>query len=247
MAASELLADAARIRRLRARLLSWYDLHKRQLPWRDVADPYQVWISEIMLQQTRVEQMRGYFERFVAAFPTVEALAGAPEEAVLKAWEGLGYYARARNLQAAARKLVAEFDGQLPQTREQLLELPGIGPYTAGRGQQHRLRPRPPGSRRQRHPRPLQVAARRGGSTQGRGEDAPDRRGGAPAGPGQGRRFQPGPDGARGPRLHAVAAPLRRTALWRGFAPPAGSSTIRRACRSRRAGRSALTTRWLPA
>ena len=114
MAAPELLADAARIERLRARLLAWYGLNKRQLPWREVGDPYQVWISEIMLQQTRVEQMRGYFERFVAAFPTLEALAEAPEEAVLKAWEGLGYYARARNLQAAARKVVAEFDGQLP-------------------------------------------------------------------------------------------------------------------------------------
>ena len=84
-----------------------------------------------MLQQTRVEQMRGYFERFVAAFPTLQALAEAPEEAVLKAWEGLGYYARARNLQAAAKKVMAELDGQLPRTPEQLLELPGIGPYTA--------------------------------------------------------------------------------------------------------------------
>ena len=131
MAESELLADAGQIRRLRARLLAWYGLHKRQLPWRAAADPYQVWVSEIMLQQTRVEQMRGYFERFVAAFPTLESLAEAPEGAVLKAWEGLGYYARARNLQAAARKVMAEFDGQLPQNLEQLLELPGIGPYTA--------------------------------------------------------------------------------------------------------------------
>ena len=152
MAGSELLADAARIRRLRARLLAWYGLNKRQLPWRDVGDPYQVWISEIMLQQTRVEQMRGYFERFVAAFPTLEALAEAPEEAVLKAWEGLGYYARARNLQAAAKKVVAELDGQLPRT-------PGAAPRAAGdrplhrrRGQQHRLRRRPPRARRQRHP-----------------------------------------------------------------------------------------------
>ncbi|MCY3762472.1 MAG: A/G-specific adenine glycosylase [Gemmatimonadetes bacterium] len=131
MAGSELLADAARVELLRARLLAWYGLNKRQLPWRDVGDPYQVWVSEIMLQQTRVEQMRGYFERFVAAFPTLEALAESPEEAVLKAWEGLGYYARARNLQAAAKKVVAELDGQLPRTPEQLGELPGIGPYTA--------------------------------------------------------------------------------------------------------------------
>ena len=128
---AELLGDARRVGRFRKQLLIWYDDNKRQLPWRDVDDPYQVWISEIMLQQTRVEQMRGYFERFVAAFPTVTALANAAEQDVLKVWEGLGYYARARRLQAAAREISARHDGQLPENYEDLMRLPGIGPYSA--------------------------------------------------------------------------------------------------------------------
>ena len=126
-----LLDNPAEIDRFRQGLLEWYRRHKRDLVWRESDDPYHIWVSEIMLQQTRVDQMEGYFERFIAAFPTVEDLAGAPEEQVLKAWEGLGYYARARNLHRAARRIVEEFGGQVPDSYEELAGLPGIGPYTA--------------------------------------------------------------------------------------------------------------------
>jgi A/G-specific adenine glycosylase len=113
-------------------LLPWYDEHARPLPWRDNITPYRVWVSEIMLQQTRIEAARGYFERFVAALPTVQALAEASEETVLKLWEGLGYYSRARNLHRTAKILVAEQGGQLPADVKKLRALPGIGDYTAG-------------------------------------------------------------------------------------------------------------------
>ncbi len=115
------------------RLLSWYAKHKRDLPWRrDAHDPYRVWISEIMLQQTQVATVIPYYERFLARFPNVQALANAKLDAVLKAWEGAGYYARARNLHRAAQEIVARFGGQLPSTVAELLTLPGIGRYTAG-------------------------------------------------------------------------------------------------------------------
>jgi len=111
-------------------LLAWYDANKREMPWRGHPDPYAVWVSEIMLQQTQVETVRGYFARFLAAFPSVSALAAAPQQAVLKAWEGLGYYSRARNLQKAAQTVVAQ--GQaLPQASSQWAALPGVGSYTA--------------------------------------------------------------------------------------------------------------------
>ena len=110
-------------------LLLWYRANARDLPWRKPTDPYRIWVSEIMLQQTRVAAVLGYYARFLEAFPSVEALADAPEERLMKLWEGLGYYSRARNLQKAA-KLVVERGG-FPDTYEGLLELPGIGDYTA--------------------------------------------------------------------------------------------------------------------
>lgn len=117
---------------LRRRLLTWYDRNHRPLPWRATSDPYRIWISEIMLQQTQVATVLPYYARFLDRFPTLQALAAAPPEAVLKAWEGLGYYTRVRNLHAAARLVVARHGGRLPETRGALLALPGIGTYTAG-------------------------------------------------------------------------------------------------------------------
>ena len=113
-------------------LLNWYDAHKRILPWRDISNPYATWVSETMLQQTRVETVLSYYKRFLTAFPTVEALAAAEEAEVLKLWEGLGYYSRARNLHAGARQVVDDFGGVIPQTTAELAKIKGIGPYTAG-------------------------------------------------------------------------------------------------------------------
>jgi A/G-specific adenine glycosylase len=113
-------------------LLEWYDRAKRDLPWRRTRDPYAVWISEAMLQQTRVEAVEGHWRRFLEALPSVEHLATADEARVLALWSGLGYYRRARALQAAARALVERHGGRFPRSREELLALPGIGPYTAG-------------------------------------------------------------------------------------------------------------------
>ena len=115
--------------RLPGPLLAWFRGNARDLPWRKTEDPYRIWVSEIMLQQTRVAAVLGYYARFLAAFPTVEALAEAPEDRLMKLWEGLGYYSRARNLQKAAAR-VAELGG-FPDTYEGLLALPGIGDYTA--------------------------------------------------------------------------------------------------------------------
>lgn len=113
-------------------LLQWYDTVKRDLPWRHTKDPYAIWVSEIMLQQTRAETVIGYWTRFMARYPAIQALALAPEEEVLKAWEGLGYYSRARNLLLCARKVCDEYNGQLPCELPALRKLPGIGEYTAG-------------------------------------------------------------------------------------------------------------------
>ncbi|MFV0446715.1 MAG: A/G-specific adenine glycosylase [Planctomycetaceae bacterium] len=122
---------ASWLRSLRTKLRRWHRQHGRELPWRR-AEAYRVWISEIMLQQTTVAAVVPYFERFLAAFPTVESLAAASEQQVLRQWEGLGYYSRARNLHAAAKRLVRDHAGQLPRNVEELLSLPGIGRYTAG-------------------------------------------------------------------------------------------------------------------
>ena len=120
---------------LAASLLGWYDRHRRKLPWRappgQQSAPYLVWLSEIMLQQTTVAAVKPYFEAFIACFPDVAALAGAPVEAVMQQWAGLGYYSRARNLHACAKAVVADHAGQFPQTEAVLRLLPGIGPYTA--------------------------------------------------------------------------------------------------------------------
>ena len=113
-------------------LLDWYARHARDLPWRRTRDPYRIWVSEIMLQQTRVEAVIPFYERFLARFPTPEALAGAPEAHVLDAWAGLGYYRRARMLQAAAREIVETHGGRFPESYEAIRGLPGIGDYTAG-------------------------------------------------------------------------------------------------------------------
>ena len=113
-------------------LLAWYDGNARVLPWREDPSPYRVWVSEIMLQQTRVEAVKPYYERFLAALPTVADLAAVPEERLLKLWEGLGYYNRARNLQKAARLVVEQYGGELPGEWEALRRLPGVGDYTAG-------------------------------------------------------------------------------------------------------------------
>ncbi|MBZ0253785.1 MAG: A/G-specific adenine glycosylase, partial [Candidatus Methylomirabilis sp.] len=112
-------------------LLAWYRRTRRDLPWRRARDPYRIWLSEIMLQQTRVDTVIPYFERFLARFPSVQALAEAPMDDVLKLWEGLGYYSRARNLKAAAERVSAS-GGAFPTTTAGLRELPGVGRYTAG-------------------------------------------------------------------------------------------------------------------
>lgn len=114
------------------KLIAWYDANRRTLPWREDPTPYHVWVSEIMLQQTRVEAVKGYYSRFLSSFPDVCSLASADEEVLLKLWQGLGYYSRARNLQKAAKQLVQENGGRLPDTTEELQHLPGIGAYTAG-------------------------------------------------------------------------------------------------------------------
>lgn len=113
-------------------LLEWFDYNARILAWRENPKPYYVWVSEIMLQQTRVEAVKPYFDRFIAALPDISSLADAEEEKLLKLWEGLGYYTRVRNLQKAARQVVKDYSGELPTDYELLLKLPGIGSYTAG-------------------------------------------------------------------------------------------------------------------
>ncbi len=124
--------DTISLAPIAALLPPWYQKNARPLPWRASPAPYRVWLSEIMLQQTRVEAVLGYYGRFLAALPTVEALAAADDELLMKLWEGLGYYSRARNLKKTAQIVANDFGGAFPDTYEGLLALPGIGPYTAG-------------------------------------------------------------------------------------------------------------------
>lgn len=126
------LEDREVLAQLPELLLRWYDGSARVLPWRENPTPYRVWVSEIMLQQTRVEAVKPYYERFLSAFPTVEDLAKAPVDRVLKMWEGLGYYNRVRNLQKGAQVVMERYGGQVPASFEELRSLPGIGDYTAG-------------------------------------------------------------------------------------------------------------------
>lgn len=124
--------DDEKIASFRRTLLNWYDNEKRDLPWRRTKNPYFIWISEIMLQQTQVVTVIPYYERFLEWFPTIEDLANAPEDKLLKAWEGLGYYSRVRNMQKAAQEIMEKFDGVFPDNHKDILSLKGIGPYTAG-------------------------------------------------------------------------------------------------------------------
>ena len=124
--------DEKRIQRLPAHLVHWYKKEKRDLPWRENPTPYRVWVSEIMLQQTRVEAVKEYYARFMRALPTVEELATCEEEKLLKLWEGLGYYSRVRNMQKAARQILLYHGGQFPSDKKELVALSGIGSYTAG-------------------------------------------------------------------------------------------------------------------
>ena len=124
--------EEEKIASFREKLLAWYDANKRDLPWRRAQDPYKIWISEIMLQQTRVDTVIPYYERFLDWFPTVADLAQAPEEKLLKAWEGLGYYSRVRNMQKAAQQIMENHGGVFPSSYDEISKLKGIGPYTAG-------------------------------------------------------------------------------------------------------------------
>ncbi|MGA9142277.1 MAG: hypothetical protein WB007_00820, partial [Candidatus Acidiferrales bacterium] len=122
---------ARTLRTFQSRLLAWFRAHRRDLPWRASRDPYRIWVAEIMLQQTRIAAVIPYYEKFLRRFPNVASLARARQPEVLKFWSGLGYYSRARNLHAAAKKIVAQHDGEFPRDLEAALNLPGIGHYTA--------------------------------------------------------------------------------------------------------------------
>ena len=124
--------DLTQLSQITEPLLAWYEKNARVLPWRENTDAYRVWVSEIMLQQTRVDTVIPYYERFLRRFPDVAALAAAPEQELLKMWEGLGYYSRVRNMQKAAQQICEKYNGIFPDEYEQLLSLPGIGAYTAG-------------------------------------------------------------------------------------------------------------------
>ena len=128
----EELSEEERLKALNRPLMAWYRENARMLPWRSSKDPYRIWLSEIMLQQTRVEAVKPYFHRFLQELPDIESLAKVSEERLLKLWEGLGYYSRAKNLQKCAKILVETYEGKMPEEFEEILKLPGIGSYTAG-------------------------------------------------------------------------------------------------------------------
>ena len=124
--------DNAKIKAFQIRLLAWFRRNGRELPWRRTRDPYKILVSEVMLQQTQVERVRDYYDRFLQEYPTVQDLAAARPARVRESWEGLGYYARARNLHAAARTIERRYGGKFPRRLEEVLALPGVGRYTAG-------------------------------------------------------------------------------------------------------------------
>lgn len=126
------LNQTSQIKLLQKNLLTWYRTHKRKLPWRETKDPYSIWVSEIMLQQTRVDTAIPYYKRFLKKFPTINKLANASEHDVLKQWQGLGYYRRAKLIHKAAKEVSVRYNGKLPSTRNELQTLPGFGPYTSG-------------------------------------------------------------------------------------------------------------------
>ena len=128
----EIIKNQVNVEQFREGLLNWFTEEQIELPWRQDQDPYKVWVSEIMLQQTKVDTVIPYFNRFVSQFPTIEALSKAEEEKVLKAWEGLGYYSRARNLHAAVKEVHEKYGGKVPNTPKEIAGLKGVGPYTAG-------------------------------------------------------------------------------------------------------------------
>ena len=194
-----------------SQLLDWYDAHARVLPWRarpgEAADPYRVWLSEIMLQQTTVQAVKAYFQKFVTLWPTVEALAAAPLDDVLKAWAGLGYYARARNLHACAKEVVARFGGRFPETEAELRSASRHRALYGGRHRGHRLRRAACGGRRQcraRH-QPASTPSRRRCPTRSPRSATraqalvPEQRAG---------RFRPGDDGPGRHHLHAADRPI---------------------------------------
>lgn len=124
--------DETKITAFQEALVSWYEANKRVLPWRENTEPYRIWVSEIMLQQTKVDTVIPYFNRFMTQFPTMESFVNADEADILKAWEGLGYYSRVRNLQTAMKQVMADFSGEVPTDLTTILSLKGVGPYTAG-------------------------------------------------------------------------------------------------------------------
>ena len=128
---SVLKMSAAKERRIRQGLVGWYGKHQRRMPWRDTRDPYRIWLSEVMLQQTQVKTVITYYHRFLERFPTLEDLARGDLQEVLKMWEGLGYYARARNFHRAAGVVADAYDGRIPDRWEVFIKLPGVGEYTA--------------------------------------------------------------------------------------------------------------------